>query len=259
METELVRRRIHMIASHFPPSQHISYTLLHPMNCRSSFGSVLRRCDNKVYFARQSSASLGYFMRQASVEEGSSTSFVAPKTHGATCESPNARAPCFARPARKESDFSNPMFQPMAHVHEYGFRTPDPPTFARPSKQIRRGDQLHSEKKTCYSDRAGIEWSPRMDVAESEGKYVITVEVPGVNTSDIRVEVDDQKLSVKGSRSTRSWTVAGPPNASASSYHKREILYGPYEVAWPLPTGVNKESVSAELLDGFLHIIIPKV
>lgn len=40
---------------------------------------------------------------------------------------------------------------------------------------------------------AGIEWSPRMDVAESEGKYVMTVEVPGVRISDIRVEVDDQK------------------------------------------------------------------
>jgi len=40
---------------------------------------------------------------------------------------------------------------------------------------------------------AGIEWSPRMDVAESEGKYVIMVEVPGVSIGDIRVEVDDLK------------------------------------------------------------------
>ena len=40
---------------------------------------------------------------------------------------------------------------------------------------------------------AGVEWSPRMDVAESEGKYVMTVEVPGVNIKDIRVEVDEHK------------------------------------------------------------------
>ena len=38
-----------------------------------------------------------------------------------------------------------------------------------------------------------IEWSPRTDVAESEGKYVVTVEVAGVTSSDIRVEVDNQK------------------------------------------------------------------
>lgn len=40
---------------------------------------------------------------------------------------------------------------------------------------------------------AGIEWSPRMDVAESRRSYVMTVEIPGVNINDIRVEVDDQK------------------------------------------------------------------
>ena len=40
---------------------------------------------------------------------------------------------------------------------------------------------------------AGIEWSPRMDVAESGCNYVVTVEIPGVNRHDIRVEIDDQK------------------------------------------------------------------
>lgn len=40
---------------------------------------------------------------------------------------------------------------------------------------------------------AGIEWSPRMDVAESGCSYVVTVEIPGVNCHDIRVEIDDQK------------------------------------------------------------------
>jgi HSP20 family molecular chaperone IbpA len=46
----------------------------------------------------------------------------------------------------------------------------------------------------CFGlSHAGIEWSPRMDVAESDRNYVMTVEIPGVNINDIRVEVDDQK------------------------------------------------------------------
>ncbi|KAL2973028.1 hypothetical protein AAZX31_14G025300 [Glycine max] len=260
MESESVKRRIHMIAAHFAPNDDISTTNVLPMNCSGSLNSVLRRCDNKVYFARQASASLGYFMRQTSIEEGGSTSFIAPKTnHGAAAsECPSdARAPCFARPAREESVFTNSVIQPMAREQGSDFSTLDPPTFARPTRQI-RGDQLHSEKKTGYSE-IGIEWSPRMDVAESEGKYVITVEVPGVSISDIRVEVDELKLCVKGRRSTSSWTVAGCPNASFSSYHRREILYGPYGVVWPLPAGVNKDRISAEFLDGFLQIIVPKV
>lgn len=46
---------------------------------------------------------------------------------------------------------------------------------------------LHSTKIAAFR------WSPRMDVAESGRNYVITVEIPGVNIDDIRVEIDDQK------------------------------------------------------------------
>ncbi|KAK7372055.1 hypothetical protein VNO80_05424 [Phaseolus coccineus] len=260
MESELVKRRIHMIAAHFAPKDDISTTHLLPMNCSGSLNSVPRRCDNKVYFARQASSSLGYFMRQSSIEEGGST-FASKTHHGAGAASKcasNARAPCFARPAMAESLLKNSVVQPMTPEQGCDFSTLEPPTFARPNRKI-RGDQLPSEKKTCYSDIGGIEWSPRMDVAESERKYVITVEVPGVSISDIRVEVDDRKLCVKGRRSASSWTIGGCPNASFSSYHRREILYGPYEVVWQLPAGVNKDRISAEFLDGLLQIIVPKI
>lgn len=39
----------------------------------------------------------------------------------------------------------------------------------------------------------GIEWSPRMDIAETGCNYVITVELAGINIKDIRVEIDDKK------------------------------------------------------------------
>ncbi|XP_028791530.1 uncharacterized protein LOC114747377 isoform X1 [Neltuma alba] len=352
MESEVVRRRVHMIAAHFASKDDISPAHLLPMNCSGSLNSVLRRCDNKIYFARQASASLGPFMRQTSLEEGSFTSpgqsaskddispnhlqpmncgvprrfdnkiyfarqaseslgpfmrqtslekgsltapvapkscvafetpcnvrepcfarsartesnfqssltsAVATKSCGVASETPcNVREPCFARPTRTESNFSNvSMGQPL--VQSYDVLAPNPPSFARPGRLTAKEEWLPSEKKMCRSEVSGVEWSPRMDVAESEGKYVMTVEVPGVSIKDIRVEVDDQKLSVKGKRSTSFWRVMGNPNGSFSSYHRREILYGPYEAVWPLPAGVNKDRVSAEFLDGFLQIIIPKV
>lgn len=275
----------------------ISPTDLLPKNCCDSLNSVLRRCDNKIYFARQASASLGPFMRQSSLEEGRLTSSVAPKSCDVASETPcnvrepcfarlartesnfqssltssvatkscgvasetpyNVREPCFARPMGTESNFSNvSMGQPL--VQSYDVIAPDPPSFARRGRLAAKNDQLHSEKEMCRSEVSGVEWSPRMDVVESEGKYVMTVEVPGVSIKDIRVEVDDQKLSVKGKRSSSFWRVTGNPNGSFSSYHRREILYGPYEVVWPLPASVNKDRVSAEFLDGFLQIIIPKL
>ncbi|XP_028778494.1 uncharacterized protein LOC114735007 isoform X2 [Neltuma alba] len=325
MESEVVRRRVHTIAAHFASKDDISPAHLLPMNCSGSLNSVLRRCDNKIYFARQASASLGPFMRQTSLEEGSftspvqsaskddispnhlqpmncgvprrydnkiyfarqaseslgpfmrQTSFeegsltppVAPKSCVASETPCNVREPCFARSARTESNFQSSLTSSVAAkscgvasetpCNSYDVLVPNPPSFARPGRRTAKEDQLPSEKKMCRSEVSGVEWSPRMDVAESEGKYVMTVEVPGVSIKDIRVEVDDQKLSVKGKRSTSFWRVTGNPNGSFSSYHRREILYGPYEAVWPLPAGVNKDRVSAEFLDGFLQIIIPKV
>lgn len=40
---------------------------------------------------------------------------------------------------------------------------------------------------------AGSEWSPRMDVVESGFSYVITLEIPGVSSNNVKVEVDDQR------------------------------------------------------------------
>ncbi|XP_058760303.1 uncharacterized protein LOC131633622, partial [Vicia villosa] len=126
-------------------------------------------------------------------------------------------------------------------------------------KQTKPGEQLNNDKR-IHNSEIGVEWSPRLDVAKSKDNYVIRVEVPGASVDDIRVEVDDQKLSIKGRRSSSSWKVAGCPNGCAvSSYLKREIPYGPFEVVWPLPIGVNKDNISAEFLDGFLQIIVPKV
>lgn len=90
--------------------------------------------------------------------QGDSTSFITHKTHhGAAAPecSSNARAPCFARPARAESASTNSVVQPMAQEPGYDFSTLDPPAFSRPSKHIGRGDQLCSQKKTCYPEIGG--------------------------------------------------------------------------------------------------------
>lgn len=86
--------------------------------------------------------------------QGDSTSFVASKTNAAECEGPSnyARAPCFARLARKESTLSNSVVQPMTKMQGYDFDALEPPTFARPSRKIRQGEWLHNEKRIHHSE-----------------------------------------------------------------------------------------------------------
>ncbi|XP_050248838.1 uncharacterized protein LOC126696102 isoform X2 [Quercus robur] len=295
MEIQAARRRINLIAAHFSPTDDISVTNVLPMNCSSSLNSVLRRCDNRMFFARQGSVSQANFMRQATIEENCNSSLnsviqrcdnrmffarqgsvsqanfmrqattkeINPAESGLPLKPSgykgsynDSEAPLFSRPVKKEPDFAN-VAQPV--VQGCMLTVPEPPKFAGPGKRTSGGKKLHSKKKIHTSESNGIEWSPRMDVAESGCNYVVTVEIPGVNRHDIRVEIDDQKLTVQGRRSTQYWKVSGFSNDSISAYHKQEILQGPYQVVWPLPANVNKDSVSAEFLDGFLQIIIPKI
>uniref|UniRef100_A0A5B6YJY7 SHSP domain-containing protein n=1 Tax=Davidia involucrata TaxID=16924 RepID=A0A5B6YJY7_DAVIN len=264
MESQLVRRRMNTIAGHFATADDVSATAAHvfPMNCSSSLNSVIRRYDNRMYFARQGSSSQACFMRPVSTEQGSSAQPDVPlKYTGSANEGfSNAfEAPSFSRPARLEPNFPNfGVIQPL--VQDCKLPAPEQPKFARPNRRIsgQKQKQYLSKRKIHASESHGFEWSPRMDVAESGCNYVVTVELPGVSINDIRVEVNDQTLTVTGKRSTQWWKVESS-NDSISAYHKREILQGPYQVVWPLPRNMNKDGVSAEFLDGFLRITIPKL
>ncbi|KAI0524141.1 hypothetical protein KFK09_003505 [Dendrobium nobile] len=106
----------------------------------------------------------------------------------------------------------------------------------------------------------GLVWSPRIDVAESSSSYVIIAELPGVSINGIRVEVDNHKLTITGKRvMQQQWRVMNSSGDSNLTYHRKEILQGPYEVIWPLPKDVNRDHISAEFVDGFLQILVPKI
>ncbi|GMI99313.1 ALPHA-CRYSTALLIN DOMAIN 31.2, alpha-crystallin domain 32.1 [Hibiscus trionum] len=262
MENEAARRRISNIAGHFSPNDDIlSVAHLFPMNCSGSLNCVIRRRDNRIYFARQGSAYQACFMRQVSRAERTAPQSAAPSKSSCTpSESSNAsEAPLFSRPEMMDPNFSIlAATQPLGL--DWRLSVPDPPMFARPNKSTSEETPLQSKKKTCCSRSNGTEWSPRMDVAESRRDYVMMVEIPGVTVGDIRVEVDDHKLTVTGERSSHCWKVAADCSKdSISAYHKREISQGPYQVVWPLPANADRDSVSAELLDGILRIVIPKL
>ncbi|XP_034700831.1 uncharacterized protein LOC117925833 isoform X1 [Vitis riparia] len=259
MEKQAARRRINLIAGHFVPTDDLSASHVFPMNCSSSLNSAIRRCDNRTYFARQGSSSQGCFMRQVSTEQGSPPQPGMPlKCSAYSNESSNtSQTPLFSKPARVEPNLSYVgSIQPLPQ--DFNLAT-EPAKFARPSQRVSGSKQFRSKKKIRASEGNGIEWSPRMDVAESGCNYVVTVELPGVGTNDIRVEINSQNLIVMGKRSTQWWKVASCSNDSIPAYHKREILQGPYQVVWTLPFNANKDRVSAQFVDGFLQITIPKL
>ncbi|KAJ0462087.1 putative alpha crystallin/Hsp20 domain, HSP20-like chaperone [Helianthus annuus] len=236
MASETARRRVEMIGAHFSAVDHISSTAvaphLFPLNCSGGLASIKRRCDNTMHFARQNLKSQGCYMRPASTEQDcvDQSSLTSKSTHSQQdLSSELVTTPMFSQPPPKYSRITD---VPMKFSHK---------------------NTSHATK------RLGLEKtrSPRMNIAESVGKYILLIELPGISIDDIRVEVDNTTLTV---RTTNGKTAACYFNGCTnSSYYKKEILEGPFEIKWPLPCGVNPDSVSAEFLDGLLRITITKL
>ncbi|KAK9153114.1 hypothetical protein Sjap_000594 [Stephania japonica] len=223
MDKEVLQRRMNMIVGHFSANidQDLSSTNILPLNCSSTMNSVIRRCDNRLLFARQGSMSQGHFMRQAAIKEnlGQVNSF-------------RSTTP---------SDIIKPLSSPIKQ--DCTLSMEPPPSFSRPN----RGLKYHNPRDKNVGN---VEFSsPRMIVAESNYNYTMTIELPGVLINDVRVEVDDQNLIVMGRRPTQWWRVACGSEDFISRRRKEEDPNGrPYHVVWPLPSNVNKDGVSAEFV-----------
>ena len=94
-------------------------------------------------------------------------------------------------------------------------------------------------------------WKPLVDIYDNDENIVITAELPGTNKEDIKVDVKDRVLTLKGERSTEN-------EVKEDSYHRRDRAYGKFERAFTLPIEVDPETIQADYKDGVLKINIPK-
>jgi len=95
-------------------------------------------------------------------------------------------------------------------------------------------------------------WSPKVDIHENEGHYMIGIEVPGVDQDDISVECHENVVTIKGEKKGYSEEERGP-------VRHRERHYGAFSRSFRLPADSNEDAVRATHKNGVLTIEIPKV
>jgi len=98
----------------------------------------------------------------------------------------------------------------------------------------------------------GTAWAPPMDVYETEDRYVITAEVPGVSRDQIEIAVQDNRLRVRGARP------AEPMDQGTPHFHQVERGHGSFERTFQFAEAVLTDQISADLRDGVLTIALPK-
>lgn len=94
-------------------------------------------------------------------------------------------------------------------------------------------------------------WVPPVDIYETADRYAITAELPGLSRDDFQIHIQDGKLTLRGQRPTEP--------ACCEQYHRVERGHGPFSRTFVLPLPVDADAVSAELSDGVLTILVPKL
>jgi HSP20 family protein len=93
-------------------------------------------------------------------------------------------------------------------------------------------------------------WSPPTDEYETEGAYVVRMEIAGMREDDFEVSLENTTLFISGLRADNA--------QERRAYQQMEIQFGKFSTAINLPGPVNIDKTHAEYKNGFLVIILPK-
>lgn len=93
---------------------------------------------------------------------------------------------------------------------------------------------------------------PACEVTEADGHYLMSVDLPGMKKSDIKIEVIDGILTVSGERKRES------QSDPAERVQRFEKYYGSFKRSFTLPVQVEADKVEARYEDGVLELYLPK-
>ncbi|HUI11570.1 MAG TPA: Hsp20/alpha crystallin family protein [Bacteroidota bacterium] len=92
---------------------------------------------------------------------------------------------------------------------------------------------------------------PRMDVTEGKDNVVVSVELPGISKEDVKIDLENDLLSISGNRNEKG-------QQGGTKQIARERWTGKFSRTIRLPYDVERSAVSAELSDGLLTVVLPK-
>ena len=91
------------------------------------------------------------------------------------------------------------------------------------------------------------DWTPAADIYETESGYLIAMDLPGIDRQALEIDVDENRLLVKGTRAI-----------DEPKQHRAERPRGKFLRTFSVPASVEQGKIAAEYKDGVLQIRLPK-
>ena len=118
--------------------------------------------------------------------------------------------------------------------------------------------QFNRELNRFFDDRpfgqdrlSGTNWTPQVDVAETEDSFQVAADIPGVSPENIEISLHNGVLTIRGERKYDN-------EASGANFTRRERFTGTFSRQFNLPDSADQETVTAKTNNGVLEITIPK-
>jgi HSP20 family protein len=94
------------------------------------------------------------------------------------------------------------------------------------------------------------DWAPPIDVVRDDGNLVLRADVPGIKPDEVKIEVEDDILTVSGEHEERK-------EQKDTNFLRRERRYGSFRRSMALPPGVEAKKIKAKTHDGVVEVTIP--
>ena len=93
--------------------------------------------------------------------------------------------------------------------------------------------------------------APVVDVAERDGDFRITAELPGMDATNVELVVTEDMLTIRGEKKEEK-------EEKTENYHRSERRFGSFQRSFQLPRGVDREKIEAKFDKGVLTVTLPK-
>jgi len=101
------------------------------------------------------------------------------------------------------------------------------------------------------SESSDSHWMPSVDIIDEKDKLLLTAEIPGVEKKDVKINLQNNVLSIEGEKKQEH-------EEKDDNYYRSERFYGKFCRSFTLSSDVDSDNIQADFDNGVLTVTMPK-